>query len=129
MRAWGNWKNRLADDAGNVLVIAAFSMTTLMAFVALGTDSGVLFRSRRNAQTAADAAAVAGALDYLYNGSTTSAASAAKAASSANGIADGTDGVTVTVNIPPASGPNAGNSAFVEAIVSRPTRTIRPKAR
>jgi len=30
----------------------------------------------------------------------------------------------VTVNIPPANGPNAGNAAFVEAIVSKPKSTI-----
>lgn len=124
MGAFARWKEKLLDDSGNVLVIAALSMTTLIAFVALSTDAGVLFRSRRNVQTAADAAAVAGALDYLYNGSVSSATSAAKSASSANGIADGSNGVTVTVNIPPTAGPNAGKAGFVEAIVSRPTKTV-----
>ena len=39
----------------------------LMAFLALAIDVGTLFRARRNMQIAADAAAVAGALDYKYN--------------------------------------------------------------
>jgi Flp pilus assembly protein TadG len=118
------WKTRLKEDSGAVLVLAALSLTALMGFVALSTDVGVLFRSRRNAQIAADAAAIAGSVDYLYNGTTTSATAAAKAASAANGITDGTGGATVSVNIPPANGPNAGNGAFVEAIVSKPKSTI-----
>jgi len=118
------WKNRLADETGQVLVLTALSMTALLAFAALATDMGVLFRSRRNAQIAADAAAIAGSVDYLYNGTTSSATTAAKAGSAANGITDGSGGAVVTVNIPPTSGPNAGNAAFVEAIVSKPKKTI-----
>ena len=54
------------DQSGQVLVLAALAMTALMGFMALATDVGILFRARRNRQIAADAAAVAGALDYLY---------------------------------------------------------------
>ncbi len=123
MKAASNWARGLQDDAGNVLVMAALGMTALLGFVAIATDTGLLFRTRRNVQIAADAAAIAGTVDYLYNGSITSAKTAAKAASSANGITDGTGGATVTVNIPPANGPNAGNGAFLEAIVSYPGKT------
>jgi hypothetical protein len=99
-------------------------MTVLVAFVGLATDVGILFQTRRNMQTAADAAAVAGALDYLYNASTDSAKAAGKAASSANGVTDGTGSAVVTINMPPSFGPNSGNSAYVEALVSKPTRTF-----
>ena len=75
-------------------------------------------------QIAADAAAVSGAVDYLYNGSTSSAISAAKAASSTNGVTDGTGGATVTISIPPADGPNAGNASFVESQVYQPEKTL-----
>jgi Flp pilus assembly protein TadG len=124
MGAMQRWKRRLADETGQVLVMAALSMTALLGFAALATDVGVLFRTRRNVQIATDAAAIAGSVDYLYNGTTTSAIAAAKAASAANGITDGTGSAVVTVNIPPAGGPNAGNAAFVEAIVSKPKSTI-----
>ena len=123
MRAMSGWKDALGDESGQVLLIAALVMSALLGFVAMSTDVGVLFRARRNTQTAADAAAVAGALDYLYNGSS-GAAAAGKAAASANGVTDGTNGATVTVNVPPASGPNAGKAGFVEAIVRAPQKTV-----
>ena len=124
MRVMPGWKTRLRDESGSVLVIAALSMTALLGFVALATDVGLLFRTRRNVQIAADAAAIAGALDYLYNGSSSSAIAAAKAASSANGVTDGGSGAVVTINTPAGSGPNAGKAGFIEASVSRPKKTI-----
>jgi hypothetical protein len=118
------WKKSLSEESGQVLVVAVLSMTALMGFMALATDVGILFWNRRNMQTAADAAAVAGALDYLYNGSTTSAIAAGKVASSANGVTDGTGSAVVTINTPPSFGPNAGNSGYVEALVSKPNPTF-----
>ena len=49
--------------------MTALSMTVLVGFLALAIDVGMLFRAKRNMQIAADAAAIAGALDYKYNGS------------------------------------------------------------
>src|SRR3954452_22519230 len=80
MRVMPGWKTRLRDESGSVLVIAALSMTALLGFVALATDVGLLFRTRRNVQIAADAAAIAGALDFLYNGSSSSAIGAGETA-------------------------------------------------
>lgn len=110
----------LNDTSGQILIIAAVSFSMLLGFMALAIDSGLLYRSKRNLQIAADAAATAGALDYLYNSSASSAAAAAKAASSQNGFTDGSSGVTVAVNDPPSSGPNASSAAFVEVVVSKP---------
>ncbi len=124
MRAISRWITRFKDESGNVLVLAALSMTALLGFMALATDVGIMFRTKRNVQIAADAAAVAGSLDYLLNGSTSSAITAGKSASSTNGVTDGTSGATVTITTPPADGPNAGNSAFVEAQVSKPKTTL-----
>jgi len=124
MSAMSTWKTRLSDESGAVLIVAALAMTALLGFLALATDVGVLFRSRRNIQIAADAAAIAGSVNYLHIGSTSSAIAAAKSASSSNGVTDGSSGAVVTVNIPPAGGPNAGNPAFVEAMVSKPKNTI-----
>jgi len=124
MSAMSTWKTRLSDESGAVLIVAALAMTALLGFLALATDVGVLFRSRRNIQIAADAAAIAGSVNYLHIGSTSSAIAAAKSASSSNGVTDGSSGAVITVNIPPAGGPNAGNPAFVEAMVSKPKNTI-----
>jgi hypothetical protein len=99
-------------------------MTILVGFTALGVDVGMLFHAKRNVQIAADAAATAAAVDYLYKGSTTSAQAAGKAASTQNGITDGSGGASVTINTPPVYGPNAGASGVFEAIVTDPNPTI-----
>jgi len=119
------------DECGQVLVITALSMIFLLGFLALAIDVGLLFRAKRNAQIAADAAAVAAALDYKYNGSVTSAQTAGEAAATANGITStgtcpisNTTQTYVCVNIPPLYGPNAGSAGYVEAIVSQPNQTV-----
>ena len=52
------WKTMPMEESGNVLVLAALSMTAQMGFVALSADVGILFRITRNVRTAADAAAI-----------------------------------------------------------------------
>src|SRR5262249_44693648 len=71
-------------------------------------------------QNAADTAALAAAMDLLH-GKTTGAATTTGTTyvQTYNNLAD----ATVTINIPPASGPHAGNAAYVEAIVSYPYNT------
>ncbi len=76
---------------GLVMVLAALLMPVVVGAMALALDCGVMYLQRRQAQTAADAAALAGAY-ALYNGSNFSVAqSAAIAVGSQNGftIADG----------------------------------------
>jgi hypothetical protein len=111
------------DESGQVLILTALSMTMLFGFLALAVDVGTLFDAKRRLQVAADAAATAGALDYSFNGSTTSAQSAAKAASSANGVTNGTGGAVVTANLPPTLGYHK-STGYVEVIVTQPTRTF-----
>ena len=110
------WKN----ESGQVLVLAAMSMTLMMGFAGLAIDVGMLFHVRRNMQIAADAAALAGAVDYKYSASSSSAIAAAKSAATANGITDLSD---LTVSTPPADGPNKGTTGFVEAVVAQPNPT------
>ncbi len=124
MRAIRRWITRLKDESGNVLVIAALSMTALLGFVALATDVGVLYRGQRNAQIAADSAAIGASVSYLHTGSTTSAVAAGKSAASANGVTDGTSGASVTISIPPIDGPNTGSAGFVEAQITQPRNTL-----
>lgn len=117
-------KHILSDGTGQALVISALGLSTLLGFMALAIDTGVLFQAKRKLQTAADAAATAGALDYLYNASVSSATTAAANASSLNGYTNGSGGVVVSVSVPPADGPNAGNKLFVEAVVTKPVPTF-----
>jgi hypothetical protein len=88
----------------------------LLAFVGLAFDVGFVQWQRRRAQTAADAAAVAGAWAKQQGGSATTDG---KAGSAMNGFADGSSGVTVTINNPPTGGSYTTDSSAVEAIVSQ----------
>ena len=59
--------------------MVALSITTLMGFMALAVDVGILFHVRREVQIVADAAAVAASSTFRYNASQVSATTAAKA--------------------------------------------------
>ena len=76
------------DERGNIAVMAAVLMTTLMGFAALGVDVGKVFTDRRKAQGAVDLAAMAAVSD-LGN-----ADKAASATVKGNALPDGTTVVT-----------------------------------
>jgi Flp pilus assembly protein TadG len=114
----------LRDESGQVIVLTVLCMGVLLGFMALAIDVGLLFRARRNVQIAADAAAIAGALDYKYNASTSTAKTAGQTAAAANGVTNGAGGAVVAINLPPQNGAYAGSGGFVEAVVSLPTQTF-----
>ena len=124
----GHAMNKLRDENGQALIITVLCMTCLLGFTALATDVGVMLREKRLAQTAADAAAIAGALEINYSSSTIS--NAGLAAAGQNGFTAASSGVTtakgttVTINYPPASGPHAGVANYVEAIATQKQPTI-----
>jgi hypothetical protein len=87
------------DQNGQTLVLTALCMTCFMGFMALAIDMGLVFRTQRNLQTAADAAATAAALDYFYDSGGTNPISAAEtvgtnAANSNLGVTGGSLAVT-----------------------------------
>jgi Flp pilus assembly protein TadG len=135
----GDIMKRLKDESGQALIITALCMTCLFGFVALATDVGLALREKRLLQTAADSAAIAGALELNYNPAGVTAVAqkaavtaAALAAAGQNGYAaasSGTttaSGLTVTVNNPPLNGPHSGltDTSYVEVIVSQQKSTI-----
>jgi hypothetical protein len=116
---------------GHVVVVVAIALVAILAFVALALDGGLLMDKRRQVQCTCDAAALAGAgelyASWWVNGGAYqgldpngSARAAAQAQAAANGYTDGANGCTVTVNIPPLSGPYTGQSGHVEVIISAP---------
>ncbi|HZP23756.1 MAG TPA: Tad domain-containing protein [Terriglobales bacterium] len=112
---------RQPREAGQVAALLAVSMTVLLLMAGLGVDVGYLRYQKEQMQKAADAAAIAGAIALGYNGAVTAAA---RADASANGFTHNSNGVTVTVNNPPVSGPFAGNHGYVEVIVAQPRPTF-----
>lgn len=105
---------------GTILVITAVILMALVAMVGLVLDAGRLMTAHRQCQNAADAAATSAAMEMLQGSSNTTAASTATTfVQQYNEMPT----ATVTVNIPPASGPHSGSSDYVEAIVEYPVTT------
>jgi hypothetical protein len=107
------------QEHGSILIMVALVALVLMVFMGLAFDASYMYYYKRRAQTAADAGAIAGAQELLRNtpGEVTTAA---RKDTQLNQFTHGVNGVNVAVNRPPLSGPRAGNSGFVEVIVSDP---------
>lgn len=85
--------NFFRDQRGQATILTGLCIASLCGFAALSVDVGMLFRAKRVLQNAADAGAIAGAMEVPYNDYDT----AAKAATAQNGITNGVNGATVTV--------------------------------
>jgi Putative Flp pilus-assembly TadE/G-like len=108
-----------ADSSGAVTVTLALTFTALVGFAALGTEVAEWYSIRRTMQGAADSAAFSAAL-AKFNGASTAYTSEATSVTATYGFVDGSDGVIVTVNSPPASGSHTADSHAVEVIIARP---------
>src|SRR5881296_1663216 len=104
------------NERGQVMAMTAIGLIALCAVAGLAGDVGYFYDYRRRMQTAADAAALAGAEQLRRD---TKIASAAQAAATTDGFTNGTDGTEVAVHSPPLSGQYAGNPSYVEAIIAQ----------
>jgi Flp pilus assembly protein TadG len=102
---------------GKVLVLVALTLTLLMGMVGLTVDSGLLQTARRQVQNAADAAAMAAAMELFRGNSLAGATSVATTYVQNNGLTDAAVSITVQV---PQSGMYRGNANYVEVIVTAP---------
>jgi hypothetical protein len=105
---------------GQAMPILAAAMALIIGMCGLAVDVGLLYTARRSMQTAADAAAVAGAT-ALRDAQTVS--SAARAAATLNGFTNDSNNASVAVNNPPLGGTYAGNANYVEVVVTQPQST------
>ena len=113
-----------AGERGQVVVVTVISLIAICALVALAADMGYFFDYRRQMQTGADGAAMAGAEQLRRRADDSEIRSAAISGAASNGFTDGANAAQVTVNHPPGSGFYTGNAAFVEAIISQPRPTV-----
>ena len=128
------------NEAGQALIFTAAALVVLMGFAGLAIDMGVMRHDKRLQQTAADAAAIAGASNLSFGGIAAGAQDAASRVgytdngggqvSNCTGAAVGT--VCVEVNSPPKTGPHSCSggtcdSNYVEALVAvvHPTYFMR----
>lgn len=126
-----------SGERGQAIILIAAAAVALMGMLAVVIDTGHLYAEQRQMQSAADAAAMAGAQNWIdddqrinagqavvdartyttYNGYATDVAAG-------NGVWDPTVNNGVIVTTPPATGSFAGNTQYLEVIVSKPVSTF-----
>jgi hypothetical protein len=122
---------RNRNEADQALILTALALVVLMGFAGLAIDMGVMRYDKRLQQTAADAAAIAGASNLAFGGVAAGAQDAAtrvgytdnggEQVSTCTGAAVGTicDQVnSVQTTGGPQSGPHANDPNYVEALVA-----------
>lgn len=121
-------KTTLCNEAGQALILSLLTLTILLGFVGLAADVGTLFYSKRQLQTAADAAALAGASTLTTNTPALSTiTTVANNDATLNGVTNGTNGFTVSVTwpyTPQSMCSNCVANNFVEVTVSQTQKTF-----
>jgi hypothetical protein len=103
---------------GSVAILMGLVLPAVIGTASLGAEVTFVLFKHRQMQSAADAAALSGAtaIKAGYPGFSVEAL----AITAALGFQNQINGVTITANNPPTSGPNVGKSSAVEVIVSQP---------
>jgi hypothetical protein len=112
----------VTNKRGAVSVLVAVSLLGLMAILSLALDGSALQRERRTMQTAADAGALAGAVEIFRN-RTDSVSFAAMSETARNGYAHGSAAVVVTPTYPSTNAPYSG-TRFVTVAVEKRVPTL-----
>jgi Putative Flp pilus-assembly TadE/G-like len=120
-------ETRTKAHRGYVLLSVAFMMLMFLGFLGLAIDLGYFFYVRRQMQKATDAAAIGGDHEVEL-GQYSQVTPAGQNDASLNGFTDGQSSITVTIHNPPTSGPYAGETTAVEAIINQPVPTLFMRA-
>jgi Flp pilus assembly protein TadG len=115
---------RWRRKSGQIVYLAAISLVMLLGFSGLAVDVGMIYSARRRMQTAADAAAIAGATALRDGQDYTQAASDV---TSFNGFTNSQNQVTVTVSEPTLPSPYPSDVTYVEVDITQsvPTYFLR----
>ncbi len=116
--AYTTWQRLRRDDSGSVLSFFVI-VPVLIGAVALGVETGEMYRIKRQMQGAADAAALSASVDRVAGKNTATITATALYEAQRNGFQNAVDGVAVTVNAPPTSGSNVSTSGAVEVIITK----------
>ena len=104
------------DTRGTIIIMLALAMPLLVGFLGLAVDVTNWYLSKREAQTAADAAALAGAYQLYHTNDTGIAYTAAHSGAGNNGFQNG-GAQSVTPQSPPSTGGYTGDSTAVEVTI------------
>jgi len=109
-----------ADHTGGAAVMLALGLSSVLGLAGLGTEVAAWYTSKQTMQSAADAAAYTAMTALGKGASVAQLTTESKSVAGNYSFVNGTAGVTVTVNSPPAAGSYAGKPTAVEVIVSQP---------
>ena len=108
----------LGDRSGATAVALSLSLFALCGSTGLGTEAASWYYTKGTMQGAADTAASTAAAALAAGEATSTFANLAKSVVASYHFVDGSNGTTVTVNYPPASG-NYESSPAVEVIITQ----------
>src|SRR5947209_11418060 len=120
----------LRDCSGATAVAIALALTAVLGFAGLGTEAASWYYTKRNMQSAADAAAATAGANLaisLQRGGTVSSsqfATDAQSIAAKYGFVDGSDSVTVSVDYPPSAGTYSGNNSYVAVGITQPQKAL-----
>lgn len=103
------------SERGQALIVIAFSIIGLFGMSALAIDGGNAFYNRRKAQTAADSAALTGAITRIEGGNWRLAA---LDSARVNGYDNDGETNSVELNTPPIDGPYLENPEYIQVIIT-----------
>ena len=108
------------DRRGALAVMLALMLPIMLGFVGLGVEVGFWYKSRRDLQSVADAAAIGGAYEVKDGFTSTTITATATTEATRNGL-DTASGETIAVNYQyPTSGSYTGDDNAVEVLITRP---------
>lgn len=107
-------KKRPNTEQGQALILIVLGMVALIGLTGVAVDGSLAYTDRRQAQNAADSAALSAALAYIRG---EDMQAAALQAATQNGYANGTES-TVAVHQPPVDGPYAGNAQYIQVVIT-----------
>jgi Flp pilus assembly protein TadG len=110
------------DESGAIAIMFALMLPVVLGAIGMGVEIGNWFASKRELQSAADAAALAGALESNAGSTSTTITSEATTEAQRNGFTT-SGGGTIAVNNPPTSGSYGADGSAVEVILTRPIQT------
>ncbi len=101
-------------ERGQAIILIALAIVGLVGFTALAIDGGNAYSDRRQAQNAADTAALSAALAKIRGNDWSTVG---QNIASSNGYDNDSVTNTVTLYNPPIDGPYAGNSEYIQAVI------------
>ena len=112
--------NKRSSERGQALILIVFAIMALVGVIGLAVDGGNAYADRRQAQNAADAAALAGALARLNGEKWLDTTYAVARENGYNN--DGVNSI-VQINVPPDSGTYKDNAEYIQVKITSNLRT------